>query len=192
MFCLNQLQTRWVSLGLVMLMGVTRFHHFGTLTMPPDASWAIFFLAGLYLSSFWMFPLLLFEAGLIDYLAISFAGTSDWCVTPAYLFLIPTYGALWFGGRWCRQFKGVDKTVLLSIAAALIVSTGLAFLISNGSFYLLSDRFHDLSWVEYSSRVVKYFPPYLLTTLLYTSVALVVHSVLHFFSGRAAGAVHIE
>jgi hypothetical protein len=32
-------------------------------------------------------------------IAIMLGGVSDWCVTPAYGFLIPTYACLWYGGR---------------------------------------------------------------------------------------------
>ena len=46
------------------------------------------------------FSALIIEAGLIDYYATSVQGISDWCMSPAYWFLIPTYGSLWLVGRW--------------------------------------------------------------------------------------------
>ncbi len=36
-----------IGLVLVLLMAVTRGHHFATLNHLPGASWAVFFLAGL-------------------------------------------------------------------------------------------------------------------------------------------------
>ena len=40
-----------VMTALVLLMGVTRLGHFGEYSAPPDASWAVFFLGGLWLRS---------------------------------------------------------------------------------------------------------------------------------------------
>src|SRR5690554_3136356 len=48
-----------IVLGLAVLMAATRSHHFASVTHLPDASWAVFFLAGFYLRPLWVFPALL-------------------------------------------------------------------------------------------------------------------------------------
>ncbi|QPK62830.1 hypothetical protein IVG45_18660 [Methylomonas sp. LL1] len=155
------------AVALMALMAATRFHHFGTPFALPDASLAIFFLAGLWLGGRYLFATLLLEAGLIDYLAITKLGVSDYCVSKAYVFLIASYGSMWLGGKWCRQF---DRLSLLNAAqqfAALVVSTSLAFLFSNGSFYWLSGRYPNGSWAQYIERVAMYYPSYLTSTVIY-------------------------
>jgi len=88
----------FVGLLLAMLMTATRSHHVADLTHLPDASWAVFFLAGFYLPTL-AFGGLLALAALIDYVAITWGGVSSFCVSPAYGFLLPAYGALWLAGR---------------------------------------------------------------------------------------------
>lgn len=158
-------------LGLMALMIATRFHHFGDMKTLPDASLAVFFLAGLWVARAWFFLALLALAGLMDYLAISFGGVSGWCVTPAYLFLIPTYGAMWLGGYFCRRFSpswhGLAATLAVCAGAALA-----AFVISNASFYWLSGYFNELPLAEFIHRVSQYLPAYLSMTLAYTALIL--------------------
>ena len=149
------------------LMAATRYHHFGSALHLPDASLAVFFLVGFYLRSFVYFPLLLVEAGLIDYLAITAGGVSDWCVTPAYGFLIPTYACLLYGGRWYAERHRTAWSTLPWLFGAVFIATSFAFLISNASFYTLSGRFPDLAWAEYGARVAKYYPSYLTSTFVY-------------------------
>ncbi len=165
----------WVLISLCLLMAATRFEHFGSLTTFPDASLAVFFFGGLYLRSTPWFVLLLIEAVLIDFVAINYGGVSDYCISPAYLFLLPTYGTLWIAGHFSARFSLFSKNGLILTTCALIGSVSLAFLISNSSFYLLSGRFTDLNWVEYFNQVAKYFSPYLLTTLIYASIIVIIH-----------------
>lgn len=155
------------AVALMILMAATRFHHFGTSYALPDASLAIFFLAGLWLGGRYLFALLLVEAGLIDYLAITQLGTSNFCVSNAYGFLIPTYAAMWLGGRWCRRFKSLSWAALAQQGAALTLSTSTAFLLSNGSFYWLSGRHGETSWTHYIESATTYVLPYLSATLVW-------------------------
>ena len=158
------------AVALMALMAATRFHHFSTPFALPDASLAIFFLAGLWLGGRYLFAILLAEAGLIDYLAITQLGVSDFCVSQAYIFLIPTYATMWLGGKWCRQFNTLALMALAKQFAALVVATSSAFLISNGSFYLLSGRYPNSDWGQYIERFALYYPPYLTSTLMYAGV----------------------
>jgi hypothetical protein len=63
-------------------MAATRGYHFVTTEHLPSASWAAFFLAGMYLGSRWVFPVLLAEAALLDFAAITWGGVSNFCVSP--------------------------------------------------------------------------------------------------------------
>lgn len=165
------------AVALMVLMTATRFHHFGTPFALPDASLAVFFLAGLWLGGRYLFAMLLLEAGLIDYLAITQLGVSDFCVSEAYVFLIPTYVAMWLGGKWCGKFTFLSVASVTQQFAALVMATSTAFLISNGSFYLLSGRYPDRSWTQYFDRFTMYYPSYLTSTLIYVVVIFGVISV---------------
>lgn len=160
----------FILIGLIALMGMTRIHHFGSLTTLPDASLAVFFFAGVLLRQRWVFPLLFAEAWMIDYAVTQVGGVSDWCISPAYLFLLPTYAVLFEAGRFCSDKLVNDVRSLLQATAILIGATSLAFLISNGSFYAFSGKFEMMSYAEYISRTAQYFAPYLTTTLVYASL----------------------
>ncbi len=166
---------RAIALLLGLVMAATRFHHFGSAVNLPDASLAVFFLAGFYLRPTLFFAALLAEAGLIDYFAITVGGVSDFCVTPAYGFLIPTYGVMWFAGRWAAGKVQLRWQSLLPLFGSLFVASSIAFLISNSAFYILSGRFPDLSWMQYSERVAKYYLPYVTAALGYVTFAAFVH-----------------
>jgi len=159
-----------MPIALIGLMLATRFHHFGGTFSLPDASLAAFFFAGMWVRTWKLFVLLLIEAGLIDYVAITQFGVSDYCISSAYVFLIPTYACLWFAGRYCARYKTLKLTELLSQFSVLFIATSAAFALSNGSFYLLSGKFPDVNWLEYSTRVAKYYPSYLGYTLVYAVV----------------------
>src|ERR1035437_4084549 len=98
---MNTTKTKSLALFalMVLLMASTRSHHFDSLTHLPDASLAVFLLAGIYLPLL-AFPALLVVAGLADYAAFNYANISDWCFSPAYWFLIPTYAVLFYAGRF--------------------------------------------------------------------------------------------
>jgi hypothetical protein len=159
-------KAEYLPLSLIALMVATRFHHFGDVLHLPDASLAVFFFAGFYRKKMF-FGFLLALAALIDYLAIE-NGTSGWCVTPAYVFLIPTYAVMWFAGRYCSTFKAMKITNLAKSAGLLALATSAAFAISNGSFYLFSGRYEDLSLGDYVVRVAQYYPFYVGSALIYT------------------------
>ncbi len=191
---LSHVQRMWVLLGLVALMLATRFHHFGSVKFLPDASMAVFFLAGFYLfkkssseesaaprlfsGSLSIFSLLLIEAGLIDYVAIQYGGVSDFCVTPAYLFLIPTYAVLLYAGKWSAQCNLLTLPGALKTTGILFGAISLAFLISNSSFYFFAESNQGMDWLTYSESVSGYFLPFAGYTLLYVGLVLGAHAFL--------------
>ena len=153
---------------LMAMMALTRFHHFGDAFSLPDASLAVFFLAGLLQARrWWLFVALLAEAALIDYVAITHFNVSAFCISPAYIFLIPTYAVMWFAGSYCTRFSNVEINEMAIVTGILTLATSIAFLMSNSSFYLLSGRMTDLSWSQYIDSFLQYYPPYTIATWCY-------------------------
>ncbi len=163
---------------LAFLMWATRGHHFMSVTHLPDASWAIFFMLGFYFRQKMVLPLFLAQAAIVDYVSITHFGVDDFCVTSAYVFLLPAYSALWLAGRWyAAQYRFHAHTLPLFAAAA----AGGAFvceLISSGSFYFLGERATSTSLTEFAAMIVKYFPADLGGVALYLGVAALVHFLL--------------
>ncbi len=167
-----------IGLGLAALMAVTRMHHFGSALHLPDASLAVFLLAGFFFASPLLFVGLLFEAGALDYVAITHLGVSDFCVTPAYWFLIPTYAVLWLSGRYYAHIHQHSLRSLGMFAGIAFAAVSTAFLISNGSFYWFSGRYADTNMAEYLARAAQYYAPYLTSGLLYLGCAAALYALL--------------
>jgi hypothetical protein len=172
-----------LGIALATLMAATRGHHFSALESLPTASWAIFFLAGVYLRPRWAFPAFLAEAALLDFAAVTWGGVDSFCVSPAYGFLLPAYGMLWGAGYWYAGRHEERAATLLPLALSVFVGTALCELISSGSFYLFSGRFEETNLIQFASRFVKYFPWSFSAVLFYTSITCVIHAV------SAAGAL---
>ncbi|MEO7063626.1 MAG: hypothetical protein ABI082_07650 [Dokdonella sp.] len=168
----------FLILGLVML--ATRINHFGAL---PDASWAVFFIAGFYLrgSARWAFPLLMALAVLIDFFVITQQGMSFWnhyCVSAAYWFLVPSYGAVWLGGALLRsRYTGLHVRELVLLVASVAVATSVCYLLSNGSFYWLSANVPVRSLAGWMENLGDWYVPYLRTTLMYVGAATLLHVI---------------
>ena len=172
----TQIKPIAIFVALAALMAVTRADHFGTSLHLPDASLAVFLLAGFYLPR-WAFPVLLVEAGLVDYLAINYGGVDGWCFSPAYWFLIPTYFVLWFAGKFYAARYQLTLRSLAEFAGITLLATGVAFFISNASFYLFADYFATMSAAQYSAQVAQYFLPYLHSAFLYLIPAVLLHII---------------
>lgn len=165
-----------VGLSLAAVMAATRFHHFGDVTHLPDASWALFFLAGFYLSPAWLLGLML-EAVAIDVAAVGWMGVSGYCLTPAYAGLQIAHLALWAGGRWSSRHLYTDALGLIRLSVVAVGATALAFVISNGAFYWFGGRVAETSLVQFAQTFVDYSPRFLASTLMYLGVAGLVHAL---------------
>jgi hypothetical protein len=183
-----------IAIGIVLaiLMASTRGYHFVALELLPSASWAVFFLAGLYLRPFWMFPALLAEAAVLDFSAITWGGVSDFCVSPAYGFLLPAYGVLWLAGRWYAGHHHERMTTLFPLAASLCVGAAVCELISSGSFYFFSGRFEQTSMMELASRFLEYFPRSISSVAFYVGITGILHVVFSAATGLAASASRLR
>lgn len=177
MLTLSQRHQVTIGVMLVTLLIATRGHHFATAQSLPSASWAVFFLAGVYLRSIWVFPGLISLAAFLDYAAITWGGVSSFCVSPAYVALLPAYGTLWFAGRWFTNRYSFDLGALLSLSMSILIGTIVCELISSGSFYFFSGRFSEPTLAEFSNRLVQYFPLSLSSIMFWISVATIIHVI---------------
>ena len=177
---LNFSTRQQIAIGfvLVLMMLLTRSHHWASIHSLPDASWAIFFLLGVYVRALWVVPALIAASVVIDYVAITWGGVSDFCVSPAYWLLIPAYAVLFAGGRFYARGHQLSVMGLLRLVGVALVVVAVAQLLTTGGFYFFSGRFADPTLAGLMLRLEKYFPPMLGTFALYLGVAVVVHLAL--------------
>lgn len=189
---MKQISSRTLLIGLVLaaLMAATRMHHFGSPLHLPDASLAVFLLAGFFIASPLFFAGLLLEAGALDYVAITHLGVSDYCVTPAYWFLIPTYAVLWYAGRHYARIHQHCLRSLGIFAAISFAAVSAAFLISNGAFYAFSGRLAETGFAEYAARVALYYGQYLTGAVVYLVPAALLYALTSRPAGAAESAAH--
>lgn len=173
----TQIKKALIPVALIALMASTRMHHFGSGLHLPDASLAIFLLAGFLIASPLFFGALLVEAAVLDYTAVTQFGVDNYCLTPAYGFLIPTYAVLWFAGR---AYAGMHQDSLrgLGLFSGLsLLAVNLAFVISNGSFYLFSGKFSDMSVSSYVASMAQYYVPYVTGAVIYLVPAVIIYAM---------------
>ncbi|PKO45223.1 MAG: hypothetical protein CVU29_08750 [Betaproteobacteria bacterium HGW-Betaproteobacteria-22] len=173
-------KTHQVIIGVVLtgLIIATRGHHFASINALPSASLAVFFLAGLYLRPTWMFPALLALCAGLDFYSITFAGTSGFCVTPAYGFLLPAYGTMWLAGRWFAKRYSFSAHAMLPLIGSVAVAAPISELFSSGGFYFFGGRYPDPTFSVFGERLMKYFPHQLENIGFWLGVALITHVAL--------------
>lgn len=185
MLSLTSRQQLAIGTALALLMAITRSHHWATLHALPDASWAVFFLVGVYLRANWVVPVLMLEAALADYVAITWGGVSSFCVSPAYWFLIPTYATLFLAGRVYARHHRLSWSALPWLLGCVLAGAILAELFSSGGFYFYSGRFAEPTLGEFIPRLVKYFPSMLSTMAAYLGLAAAIHVAFASLRGDA-------
>lgn len=168
---------------LALVMMATRIHHFAAI---PDASWAVFFVAGFYFGhqTRWIFPGLIVLAFLADWYVIAASGMNFWghyCMSPAYWFLLPAYFSLWAGGWWLqRHGAGLRWASLAALAGALLVSASACYVLSNGSFYWISDSWGGAdaqrSVAGWLTNMGHWYLPFMKVTSMYVAAAALLHA----------------
>jgi len=164
--------------ALALLMASTRVNHFGAI---PDASWAVFFIAGFYLrdSLRWAFPALMAVAVLVDWFVISSAGIPFWshyCVSPGYWFLVPAHLSLWAAGAVLRRHADPLTTRTPAVALlALIAGVALCHFFAQGGFYWFSSAVAAPTLAGWAKNYADWFLPYLQTAAIYTGLAAAIH-----------------
>lgn len=188
MLTLTSRQQIFIGFALVAMMLLTRSHHWASLHSLPDASWAIFFLLGVYVRALWVVPVLIAASMVIDYFAITWGGVSDFCVSPAYWLLLPAYAVLFAGGRFYARGHRLSLRGLLRLMGVALAVVVLAELLTSGGFYFFSGRFAEPTLAGLMPRLEKYFPHTLGTFALYLGAAVAVHlAVVAAFFRRDAG-----
>lgn len=177
---------------LALLLIATRGQHFATLNSLPGASWAAFFLAGVYLRPLWILPAMLAFVWGLDFaphllsdasLAEIVNGGQAFCLTPAYVFLLPAYAALWLAGRWYAGQYRFEWRTLLPLGAAALAGAAVCELFSSSGFYFFSGRFAEPTVAEFAGRLLTYFPRYLQSLAFYVGLAAVVHALFGLVRG---------
>lgn len=165
-----------VGIALAALMVATRGQQLAPLGQHlPDASLAVFFLAGFYLGRPPIFGAIFALATLIDLAAIGWGGVSSYCLTPAYWLLIPAYGSVWVAGRWYAGRYQAATSTFPVLGGALLVAGIAAEAFASGGFYLFSGRFAELSLTGLGHSLVDYLPGTLLALFIYVGLAVPVH-----------------
>ena len=172
-----------IGAGLVLLMILTREYHFSSLHSLPGASWAIFFLAGLYLRAIWPLAGLFVLTWALDFSAYTWGGASSFCLTSSYVFLLPAYSALWYAGSWYARRYQFEWQTLLPLSLSLMVGAAVCELFSSGGFYFFSGRFEETTLIEFGQRLVQYFPHYVGSLVFYIGIAVVIHTMFTFVQG---------
>lgn len=167
-----------IGLALTLLMLLTRSHHWASIDSLPDASWAIFFLLGVYVRALWVVPALIGASVLIDYAAITWGGVSGFCVSPAYWLLLPAYLVLFAGGRFYAHGHRLSLLGLFRLVGVALAVVTVAELLTSGGFYFFSGRFAEPTLAGFVPRFGQYFPSMLGTFALYLGMAAVVHVAL--------------
>src|SRR5688572_30177854 len=180
-----------ILLAIATVMAATRLNHFGAI---PDASWAVFFVAGYYLRDAvrWAFPALMALAVLVDWYVISASGGAFWshyCVSPGYWFLLPAYFSLWAAGTTVARFGGKSGANTLGLLVlAVFAGTALCHLFAQGGFYWFSDSVTAPTFAGWAKNYADWFLPYLRTTGIYVGLATVLHvAFVQFAAPSAAG-----
>ncbi len=184
-------KTNQIIVGTVLasLVIVTRGHHFASINNLPSASLAVFFLAGLYLRPSWVFAALLALCTGLDFFAITYTGVSSFCVTPAYAFLLPSYGAMWLAGHWFAKQYSFSFNALLPFVGGVAVAATVSELLSSGGFYFFGGRYPNPTIAEFLPRIEKYFPHQLEGIAFWLGVALVVHIAFALANGQQSAEV---
>lgn len=179
-------QSLAIALAIALMIIVTRGHHFASIDFLPSASYAAFFIAGYFLRSTLMFIALLALCAGLDMAAVTWGGVSNFCVTPAYGFLLPAYGTMWLAGRWTASNTSWQLSSLFNLTGAVVVASAIAEVFSSGGFYFFGGRYPDPTMVEFGARLLKYFPKQLEAIAFWVVVALIAHVVF----GLAKRSVH--
>ena len=179
-------RARWaIGVLLAVLVLATHGQHDATALHLPQATWAAFFLGGYYLRQTRLWVLGLGLVGALDLAAVTWGGVSDFCLSPAYLFMVPAYGVLWLAGRTCAtQVTGLDRRSLRVLALGLS-SIVVAETLASGSFYLFSGRIEQVSLGGLATYLVTWAPQTLASFAFWIGVAAPIHAAVRHLNGAS-------
>lgn len=166
---------------LAFFMLLTRGSHVLTQFSLPDASLALFLLAGLWLGTSVKSRLAWFAgffalATCIDFGAAAFDPAQGFCLTNGYWGLIPAYGVMWLGGIWLGQQQ--DAFNALPYALVSLSTAFVAFVISTQTYYLFSGRFPAHGLIESMQHGWEYLPSWMGYAAMYFAMVWLVTMLL--------------
>lgn len=166
--------------ALTALMVVTRSGHLGTAWSPPDATWAVLYIAGFYFGRDWRWalPALLCTAMAVDFIVIRDFGVSSYCVTAAYVFMLPAYAALWWAGAWMRRVYRHEPADVARWVVSLGIGASLCFFLTNATFYWLGGRIAEPSLGGWWQSFTHWYPGFVGVPFVYAGIAGLLHAVL--------------
>ena len=104
----------------------------------------------------------------------------------AIFFLVGFY-LIWRCARLAdERYVRVRLNCGIKLFAVALLSISGAFLIFIGSFCVFFGNFSDLSLLDYSVRVERYYLTYLTDPLIYLAVAALVHTALNSIAHRSS------
>ena len=142
--------------------------------------WAVLYLAGFYFGREWRWalPALLGTAMAVDFVVIRDFGVSSYCVTAAYVFMLPAYAALWLGGAWMRRAYRHEPADLARWAVSLGLTASLCFLLTNATFYWLGGRIAEPSLGGWWQTFTHWYPGFVGVSFVYVGIAALLHTAL--------------
>ena len=162
---------------LAAVMLLTRSHALTHLVHIPSTALASFFVLGYFVRRFTAFAGLFALGYASDIVSMSVLGVSDFCYTPAYAMLVPAYAVMWLAGRYATRMPERLQSLPV-IAVLLVAATFVSHLFSSGGFYFLGGRYPDPTIAEFLPRFARYFPSNLLSSLLWSGVAVALWALL--------------
>lgn len=166
----------WLATALLAVIVLTRTQHFGSAVFLPDATLAVMFLGGLLVARTGWLGLAIVVTFAMDAYALGWKGVSDYCMSPGYWGLIPTYALVWGAGRWLA--KREKPFAVLPYALFGWATASLAFIMSNAFWYGFSDKVASMPITAFSQSVAQYYLPYVGYTLMYLGVAWTAYAFL--------------
>ncbi len=110
-------------------------------------------------------------------------GVSPACITFGYCMMIPAYAALWFAPRSLRADFRPNLSGFTKLAFVCVAGLAAFFVLSNIGYYFGGGYSTSLGFAEYARRVMRYFPYYLESTLLYSAAGVGISVAVFYFSG---------
>lgn len=189
---LNKLKIFWAVLILISLMLITRGHNnpLNTLVHLPDFTLPALFIAGVYLRNI-LIPIFMIALAMgIDWYVITYNGVSDFCVTDAYMMLVPAYMAMFIGGNALNSLTVNSTGSFIKIFSVVMITGFISWFVSSASFYWMAPYFIDPNWAGFVPRVEKYAPGAMLNLAKWMVAVVVVfslnerYSVVSYFTSK--------
>ena len=175
-------RSQWqIAAALFLVMFATRLHFS---THLADASVAVLFLAGFYLRQALVCGVMIASAFFIDYLAITYIHHNNFCITSAYIALIPAFALTFLAGRgFANAYRGESWQSLFKLTYFGVLGFLAYEIIASGSFYLFSEYFKDRDFNGLVMHLSRYAPHGLTIFAFYIGLTVITHiAICRYFS----------